>query len=194
MGLQRAKHDWATFTSLQRDVKFLPPSLASQVPSLLWALWQESHMHLVISKSLYIFCSLCMVLLLLFFQLISIHPSRLLMFYSQLSHPRAFQVALVIKNPPASAGNIIPWVRKIPGLGQFLGGGRGNPFQYSCMAKPMEEEPGRIQSTGSKRVIHDWSDWARMQGFQSPRLQPRSIPNTYSQQSVYTSLWCFSNL
>ena len=152
-------------------------------------------MHLVISKRLYIFCSLCVVLLLLFFQWISIHPSRLWIFYSQVSHPRASQVALVVKNPPPSnAGNIIPWVRKILGLGKSLGGGHGNPFQYSCMAKPMEEEPGRIQSTGSKRVIHDWNDWACMQGFQSPSLQPRSIPNTHSQQYIYTSLWCFANV
>ena len=30
----------------------------------------------------------------------------------------------------------------------------GNPFQYSCLENPMEEEPGRLQSMGSQRVGH----------------------------------------
>ena len=42
-----------------------------------------------------------------------------------------FQVALVVKNLPASAGDMRhcfdPWVRKIPV------GGHGNPLQYSCL-------------------------------------------------------------
>ena len=34
--------------------------------------------------------------------------------------------------------------------------GNGNPLQYSCLEKPMEE-PGRLQSMGSQRVGHDWA-------------------------------------
>ena len=41
----------------------------------------------------------------------------------------AFQVALVVKNPPANAGDS----RLIPGTGRFLGGGNDNPLQYSCL-------------------------------------------------------------
>ena len=33
----------------------------------------------------------------------------------------------------------------IPGLGQCLGEGNGNPLQYSCLGNPIEK-PGRIQS------------------------------------------------
>ena len=41
---------------------------------------------------------------------------------------------LVVKNPPASAGN----VGSIPGLGRSLGEGDGNPLQYSCLGNPMD--------------------------------------------------------
>ena len=44
------------------------------------------------------------------------------------------QVALVVKNPPANAGNIRD-AGLIPGLGQSPGGGNGNSLQYSCLEK-----------------------------------------------------------
>ena len=40
---------------------------------------------------------------------------------------RASQVALVVKNPPANAGD----AGSVPGSGRFPGGGNGNPLQYS---------------------------------------------------------------
>ena len=36
-----------------------------------------------------------------------------------------------------------------------LGGGDGNPLQYSCLENPRTEEPGGLQSTGSQRVGHN---------------------------------------
>ena len=39
---------------------------------------------------------------------------------------------LVVKNPPANAGDIRD-TGLIPGLGKSPGGGHGNPFQYSCL-------------------------------------------------------------
>ena len=36
-----------------------------------------------------------------------------------------------------------------------LGGGRGNPLQYSCLENPWIEEPGGLQSIRSQRVRHD---------------------------------------
>ena len=42
-------------------------------------------------------------------------------------------MVLVVKNPPANAGNIM-----IPGLGRSPGGGHGNPLQYSCLENPMD--------------------------------------------------------
>ena len=48
---------------------------------------------------------------------------------------RASQVALVVKNPPANAGDM----GLIPGLGRSPGGGHGNPLQYSCLENPMDK-------------------------------------------------------
>ena len=57
------------------------------------------------------------------------------------THPRASQVALVVKNLPASAGDIRD-SGLIPGLGRSPGGGHGNPLQYSWLENPWTEEPG----------------------------------------------------
>ena len=49
----------------------------------------------------------------------------------------AFQVALVIKNRAANAGDIRD-VGLIPGFGKSPGGGYGNPLQYSGLENPMD--------------------------------------------------------
>ena len=48
---------------------------------------------------------------------------------------RDSQVTLVVKNPPANAGDVrdtasIPWLERSPG------GGHGNPLQHSCLGNP----------------------------------------------------------
>ena len=44
----------------------------------------------------------------------------------------------------------------IPGLGRSLGGGNGNPLQYSCIDASVDrEEPGGLQPMGSQRVGHN---------------------------------------
>ena len=57
---------------------------------------------------------------------------------------RVSQVALMIKNLPANAGNIRD-TYCIPESGRSPGGGNGNPFQYSCWRNPMDR--GSLQST-----------------------------------------------
>ena len=42
------------------------------------------------------------------------------------------------------------------GLANFGGEGNDNPLQYSGLENPMDKEPGRLQSMGSRRVRHDW--------------------------------------
>ena len=49
----------------------------------------------------------------------------------------ASQVVLVVKNPPANAGDLRD-TGSIPGLGRSRGGGHGNPLQYSCLENPMD--------------------------------------------------------
>ena len=46
-------------------------------------------------------------------------------------------MALVVKNPPASAGDVKD-AGSIPGLGRSPGGGSGNPLQYSSLENPMD--------------------------------------------------------
>ena len=50
----------------------------------------------------------------------------------------AFQVALVVKNPPANAGDI-KGTNVIPGLGRSPGEGHGNPLQHSSLENPMDK-------------------------------------------------------
>ena len=61
----------------------------------------------------------------------------------------ASQVALVVKNPPANAGDL----GSIPGLGRSLGGGHGNPLQYSCLENAMDT--GAWTAT-VQRVTQSW--------------------------------------
>ena len=49
----------------------------------------------------------------------------------------ASQMALVVKNLPADAGDE-RGVGSIPGSGRSLAGGHGNPLQYSCLGNPMD--------------------------------------------------------
>ena len=49
----------------------------------------------------------------------------------------ASQVALVVKNLSASAGDIGD-TGSIPVLGRSLGEGNGNPFQHSSLENPMD--------------------------------------------------------
>ena len=49
----------------------------------------------------------------------------------------ASQVALVVKNPAANAGDIRD-AGSIPMLERSLGGGHGNPLQYSCLENPKD--------------------------------------------------------
>ena len=59
----------------------------------------------------------------------------------------ASQVVLVVKNLPASAGDIRD-VGSIPGLGRSPGGGHGNPLQCSCLESPMNRGSGWVTVHG----------------------------------------------
>ena len=51
---------------------------------------------------------------------------------------------LVVKNLPVNAGDIRD-VGSIPGSGRSLGGGDGDPLQYSCLGNPTDR--GAWQAT-----------------------------------------------
>ena len=72
-----------------------------------------------------------------------------------------FQLALVLKNPPANAGDIRD-IGSIPEAGGWGGGGE-DPLEEAMATHssilawriPWTEEPGGLQPTGSQRVGQD---------------------------------------
>ena len=52
-------------------------------------------------------------------------------------YSRTFQVALVVKNPPANAGDIRNTV-SLPRSERSPGEGNSNPLQYSCLENPTD--------------------------------------------------------
>ena len=74
--------------------------------------------------------------------------------YDQLTLHKSFQVALVVKKPPATAGDLRV-AGSILGLERSPGGGNGNLLLYSCLKKRMNREPGGLWSIGSQRVRHN---------------------------------------
>ena len=75
------------------------------------------------------------------------------------SHLMTPQVALVVKNPLANAGDTKDMILGlIPGLGRSPGGGNGTPLQCSCLEKiPWTEEPGGLHSMGPQSVGPIWA-------------------------------------
>ena len=63
----------------------------------------------------------------------------------------ASQVLLVVKNPPASAGDVRDR-GSIPGSGRAPGGGNGYPLQYSCLENPMDPWAWRVIVNGVTKV------------------------------------------
>ena len=61
-------------------------------------------------------------------------------------------IALVVKSPPANAGDLRD-PGSIPGLGRAPGGGHGNPSCILAWRIPSTEEPG--ESIGLHKVKHD---------------------------------------
>ena len=79
-----------------------------------------------------------------------VKKSYLLPHFSQCLHSfRASQLALVVKNPPANAGDIRD-SSLIPGFWRSPGGGHRNPLQYSRLENPMDIGPEGYSSWGRK--------------------------------------------
>ena len=60
-----------------------------------------------------------------------------------------FQVALVVKNLPANAGD----TGSISGSGRSLGEGNGNPFLYSSQRNPMDRGACQVAVHGISREL-----------------------------------------
>ena len=71
-------------------------------------------------------------------------------FFVYLHFYGASQVALVVKNPPAKAGDTRD-VGSIPGLGRSPGGRHGNPLQSSCLENPVDSAAWRLAGRTTQR-------------------------------------------
>ena len=74
-------------------------------------------------------------------------PPQLNSNYDTLGEWGASQVALVVKNLLANAGDIRD-AGLIPGSGRSLRVGNGNPVQYSCLGNPMDRRAWRATVCG----------------------------------------------
>ena len=63
-------------------------------------------------------------------------------------------MAIVVKNPPANAGDVRD-MGSIPGLGGSPGGGHDNPLQCSCLENPMDRRAWQATVHGVAIVGHD---------------------------------------
>ena len=72
--------------------------------------------------------------------------------------PWIYMVVLVVKNLPANVGDARD-TDSILGSGRSPDTGDGNPLQHSCLENSTDGGAwwaGKLQSTGSQRVRHDW--------------------------------------
>ena len=69
------------------------------------------------------------------------------------THIWASEVALVMKNPPADAGDVRD-AGLAAGSGRSPGGGHGNPLQYSCPENPMDRGAWR---TAVHSIAQTWT-------------------------------------
>ena len=80
---------------------------------------------------------------------------------------RASQVALVVKNPPANAGDM---GALLSGSGRSPGGGNDKQLQYSCLETPMNSMK-RATVCEPRRVRHGWDRMAKLdQPVQEPQV------------------------
>ena len=98
-----------------------------------------------------------------------------------------FQVALVVKNPPANSGGARD-VGSIPALRRSLEEGMANHSSIFAWRIPWAEEPWWLQSMGPWRVRHVWSDLACTGEKIKAVCQIPVVGNMYLFSSIYWPL------
>ena len=89
-------------------------------------------------------------------------------------------MVIVAKNLPAKKGDIRDAVL-IPGLGRSLGGGNGNPLQYSCLESPIDRGAWQATVHGIARVRHDLATKPPGKGIFTPfKENRRRWPTSYT--------------
>ena len=105
------------------------------------------------------------------------------------THTHPSQVVLLVKNPPANAGE--RWEMQVPSLGQKDTLQEEVATHSSILAwrTPWTKEPGRLQSIGSQRVGHDWSDSLHMSISVEMICEIDSLIHTFTQFGGRKVLW-----
>ena len=88
------------------------------------------------------------------------------------------QVALMVKNTPANAG-VLRDLGLIPGSGRSLGGGHGNPLQYSCLEAPIDRGAWRITVHGVAKQPWTQLKWLSMQDVWMFRLDSNKAKSDF---------------
>ena len=94
---------------------------------------------------------------------------------------QASQMALMVQNPPANAGDIRD-TGSTPGSRRSPGGGHGNPLQYSCLENPMDK--GDWWAT-VQRAAKNWT-WLKLL---SRRRQWHPTPVLFPGKSMGGGAW-----
>ena len=83
---------------------------------------------------------------------------------------------MIVKNPPAKAGNTGETV-SIPESGRSLGEGNGNPLHYSCLENPMDEGAWWATVHG---VTKSWTQLSKFMEFMDGYIasRPTFVPIT----------------
>ena len=76
-----------------------------------------------------------------------------------------------------------------PWVGKTTGGGLGNPLHLP--GKSQTEEPGRLQSVGSQRARHDWSNIACMHLYSLIEFYSFTFYLVLNPLTTYFCLVCF---
>ena len=131
---------------------------------------------------------LCFLLFFFFLRLLfpvyrSSQPDELIIIFHNYG---ASQVALVVKNPPAKAGDA-RGMASIPGSGRSPGKGNGNPLQYSAWKLPWSEELGDLQSMGSQES--DTTEWLNNNNNITKYLSLLGKFFQWSRMDVRVGLW-----
>ena len=102
----------------------------------------------------------------------------------------ASQVALLVKNPPASLGDLRE-AGLIPESGRSPGGGHSNPLQYSRLESPMDRGASRATV---HRVAKSWTQLQRLSTY-GHGIQPQSVgpallrKRSQAESRVLTGWW-----
>ena len=92
------------------------------------------------------------------------------------------QVALVVKNLPASAGD----AGSIPGSGRSPGGGNGNPLQYSCLENSVDRGDWQASVQG---VAKSWPQLSTHAGKNLPNENQKEIAPPLQQEKTENENW-----